>query len=76
MELKTLAELCPGQEGTIHQVTGTGLFFNRLRALGLRPEVQLSVVKRAPLGDPIEIRLLGSHLAIRTHEANHILLAV
>jgi Fe2+ transport system protein FeoA len=31
------------------------------------------VVRRAPLGEPIEITVRGSHLAMRNHEAAHIL---
>lgn len=76
MALKKLADLQPGEGGIIKHITGTGLFFNRLRSLGLRQEASLLVTKCAPLGDPIEIRVKGHHLALRRREASHILLVV
>lgn len=44
----------------------------RLRELGLVPGTKVRVVRRAPLGEPIEIVLRGSHVAMRNHEAAEI----
>ncbi len=44
----------------------------RLRELGLVPGTPVRVVRRAPLGEPIEIYLRGSHVAMRNHEAAEI----
>ncbi|WP_205882081.1 FeoA family protein [Leeia aquatica] len=41
----------------------------RLLSLGLLPGAELEVLRRAPLGDPIEIRIRHTHLALRAHEA-------
>ena len=41
----------------------------QLERLGLVAGTEFQVVRRAPLGDPIEIRLRGYSLAIRPHEA-------
>ena len=41
----------------------------RLRELGLTPGAKVTMVRRAPFGEPIEITVRGSHLAMRNHEA-------
>ena len=42
----------------------------QLQRLGVVPGTEIRVVRRAPLGDPIEIRLRGYSLALRPHEAS------
>jgi Fe2+ transport system protein FeoA len=44
----------------------------RLREMGLVPGTRLTLVRRAPLGDPIEISLRGSLLSLRRSEADFI----
>jgi ferrous iron transport protein A len=44
----------------------------RLREMGLVPGTRIEVVRRAPLGEPIEVSVRGSRLAMRNHEAAHI----
>ncbi|MAA71827.1 MAG: ferrous iron transport protein A [Bermanella sp.] len=44
----------------------------RLMVLGLTPGTQFHVTRVAPLGDPIEIRLRGFNLSLRTEEAKGI----
>ena len=76
MALISLSRIAPGHKGTVKEIRGTGLFFNRLRALGMRPEAEVAVVKKAPFGDPLEIHIGGQRLALRKHEAEQILLAI
>lgn len=45
-------------------------YTHQLTRLGLIPGVEFSVVRRAPLGDPVAIRFRGFSLAIRLAEAN------
>ena len=45
----------------------------RLLELGLTPGVQIEVLRYAPLGDPLEIRVRGYCLSLRKHEAQGIL---
>lgn len=40
--------------------------------MGLIPGVELEVIRRAPMGDPIEIRLRGYALSLRRSEARDI----
>ncbi len=44
----------------------------RLLELGLLPGTQVEVVRRAPLGDPLELRLRGYRLSLRAGEASAI----
>lgn len=41
----------------------------RLMEMGMLPGTQIELVRRAPLGDPLELRLRGYALSIRTAEA-------
>lgn len=44
-------------------------FLSRLYALGLTPGATLQVIRRAPMGDPIQVRVNGSLLSIRKADA-------
>lgn len=41
----------------------------RLREMGIVPGTLVQVIRRAPLGEPIEISVRGSRLSMRNHEA-------
>nr|VFK27097.1 MAG: ferrous iron transport protein A [Candidatus Kentron sp. MB]VFK31399.1 MAG: ferrous iron transport protein A [Candidatus Kentron sp. MB]VFK75466.1 MAG: ferrous iron transport protein A [Candidatus Kentron sp. MB] len=45
----------------------------RLMAMGLTPSTEFKVVRRAPLGDPMEINVRGYSLSLRKHEASAVL---
>ena len=47
----------------------------RLMEMGLLVGTPVELVRFAPLGDPIEIKVRGYHLSLRRHEAEHILVA-
>ncbi|MGN1119357.1 MAG: ferrous iron transport protein A [Oscillospiraceae bacterium] len=65
----TLAELNPGNRGTITVVGGEGALRRRLLDMGLTPKTRVEVRKRAPMGDPIELFLRGYVLTIRLEDA-------
>ena len=65
----TLAELVPGNRGTITVVGGEGALRRRLLDMGLTPRTRVEVRKRAPMGDPIELFLRGYALTIRLDDA-------
>ena len=69
----TLAELPVGCRALVQSLPVGNAGLTRLRELGLTPGASVMVVRRAPLGEPIEITVRGSHLAMRNHEAVHIL---
>lgn len=65
----TLDQLPIGREAVITSVGGEGPLRLRLLDMGLIPKTRVAVVKTAPMGDPIEIRLRGYELTIRKEEA-------
>lgn len=66
--MTTLAALRPGQRAT---VTGyaAGDLPGRVLEMGLVPGTPVEVVRLAPLGDPMDLRVRGFHLSIRKSEA-------
>lgn len=66
----TLKELPVGANAKVISVKGSGLVSKRLMEMGVVPGVSIRVVKAAPFGDPIEIRLRGYSLAVRKNEAD------
>lgn len=65
----TLDQLPIGQEAVITIVGGEGALRLRFLDMGLIPKTRVTVMKTAPMGDPIEIRLRGYQLTIRKEEA-------
>jgi ferrous iron transport protein A len=67
-----LTNLPIGTEATIVAVNGNNAITKRLMEMGVVPGVSVRVVKSAPFGDPLEIRLRGYNLAMRKSEADSI----
>ena len=68
----TLNTLAHGAEARVVSVDGEGAVARRLMEMGVVPGAPVCVVKAAPLGDPIEVRVRGYHLALRRAEAQTI----
>ncbi|MFM9904138.1 MAG: ferrous iron transport protein A [Pyrinomonadaceae bacterium] len=68
----TLTNLPIGQDARVTVVNGTGRVTRRLMEMGVIPGVSVKVIKKAPFGDPIEVRVRGYSLAMRKSEANAI----
>jgi ferrous iron transport protein A len=68
-----LSHLGPGETAIIRAVKGEGAFRRRLLDIGFRTGAVVTMVKQAPLADPIEYLLDGSHVSLRTEEASEIL---
>jgi ferrous iron transport protein A len=68
----TLAGLQPGSRGVIREIHADVDFGGRLMDLGLVPGTVVHVVRRAPLGDPMELIVRGAHFSIRHSEAEHV----
>ena len=69
---RALAELGPGERGKVSRVGGEAEAVRRLMDLGLIRGTTIEVVRTAPLGDPIEVRLRGYMLTLRRAEAEYI----
>ena len=68
-----LARLEPGVNAIITAVDAPEPLGRRLQDLGLLVETPIRVVRRAPLGDPIEIELRGYRLCLRMRDASRVL---
>ena len=67
---KALSDLSVGQTGVMRSVNATGMVRNRLLDLGFLPGTKVTVVRRAPLGDPTAYRVRGAILALRHEDAS------
>ncbi len=65
----TLAQLAVGASATIRAYPQAGAAFTRLREMGLLPGTKITLVRTAPLGDPLEIQVRGYRLSLRKSEA-------
>lgn len=70
--VKKLNEFCVGQRGIIKSVGGEGRIRRRLFDMGVTQGAEVMLIKRAPLGDPIEITIRGYELTLRKSEAQGI----
>jgi len=68
----TLGVLPHGKTARVVAVGGAGAVARRLMEMGVVPGAPVCVVKTAPLGDPIQIRVRGYDLALRYTEAQTI----
>jgi Fe2+ transport system protein FeoA len=66
----TLASLRPGQSAVITGITTHGAVAQRLMHLGIVEGMEVEFIRRAPTGDPIEIRVMGYELSLRNDEAD------
>ncbi len=66
----TLKELKIGQSAMVRNVGGEGATRHHFLDMGLIPDTVVTVVKYAPMGDPMELRLHGYTLTLRMADAN------
>lgn len=64
-----LSELEIGKDANVVAVHGQTAVSKRLMEMGVVPGVAVKVIKSAPFGDPIEVRVRGYKLAVRRNEA-------
>ena len=68
----TLDELRIGGSAVIKTVNGEGALRLRLLDMGLIPRTRVSMIKIAPMGDPMEIMVRGYELTLRREDAARI----
>ncbi len=68
----SLAALQPGQGAIITSMSAEGALGLRFREIGLLPGTSVEMVRAAPLGDPIELRLRGFLVAVRRADLAHV----
>ena len=60
------------QVGTIRAVKAQGEMGRRIRDMGLVPGTRIKIQGRAPLYDPVALRVMGFILTLRNSEADYI----
>jgi ferrous iron transport protein A len=68
-----LTSLAPGSKSTVAEIKLAQADRSRLMEMGLLVGTPVELVRFAPLGDPVEIKVRGYHLMLRKHEADQIL---
>lgn len=71
-----LSELAPGQKGVIVAIRSRGALRRRLLDMGLVRGETVFVERVAPLGDPVEYAVKGSHLSLRRKDAADIIVEI
>ncbi|MEY4177476.1 MAG: Ferrous iron transport protein [Planctomycetota bacterium] len=69
---RTAAELRVGERVRVARVDGLDEISMRLLEMGLTPGVELELLGKAPLGDPLEFELRGYRLSVRIAEARRV----
>ena len=68
----TLKELKAGKTAKILTVGGEGALRQHFLDMGLIPEAEVTMVKLAPMGDPMELKVHGYELTLRLADADKI----
>ncbi len=67
-----LRQMQVNQTGVITSVKAGGELGLRIREMGLVPGKEIKIQGRAPLYDPVSLRIMGFTLTLRNNEADHI----
>jgi len=71
-----LSDLKVGEKGVVSRVVGDRATRRRLLDMGLTRGTEVVVVRKAPLGDPIELLLKGYNLSLRKSECENVYVLV
>ena len=71
-----LRNMSINQSGTIISVKVGGELGRRIREMGLVPGTVITIKQRAPLNDPVALRVMGGTLTLRNNEADHIVVEI
>jgi ferrous iron transport protein A len=75
--MNTLKDMKAGDYGRVTGFdAGTPAYRRKLLAMGLTPGAELQVIRVAPLGDPVEVRVRGCSVSLRKDEAATLLVEV
>jgi len=68
----SMRKMAVDQPGRISAITASGELGRRIRDMGLVPGTEIMIVGRAPLVDPVAVRMKGFTLSLRNKEADSI----
>ena len=67
-----MRKMSDNQAGTIARIKVSGELGRRIRDMGLIPGTEIKIQGRAPLYDPVALRVRGATLTLRNNEADYI----
>ncbi|MBW1991490.1 MAG: FeoA domain-containing protein [Deltaproteobacteria bacterium] len=70
--MKSMRQMRVNEKAVIKVVTATRELGRRIRDMGLVPGTEIVIVGRAPLKDPVSLRLKGFTMTLRNNEADYI----
>jgi ferrous iron transport protein A len=70
--MKSLHDIRPGQSARLTRLGGERSFQRRLMELGFLPGTLVRLVRRASVGDLVELEVRGGHISLRHSEANEL----
>ncbi|MFW2364787.1 MAG: FeoA family protein [Desulforhopalus sp.] len=73
MPIMNLRQMAKNQSGRITSVKVGGELGRRIREMGLVPGTDITIQGRAPLNDPVALRIMGGTLTLRNNEADYIM---
>lgn len=71
-----MREMSDNQKGIVKKVSSYGEMGRRIREMGLVPETPIQIQGRAPLKDPVAVKIRDYVLTLRNNEADHILVEI
>jgi ferrous iron transport protein A len=71
-----LSDLPDATRAEVREIHGHPMFRSRMLALGITPRSPIRVLRRMPMGGPIEIEVRGTRLALRLSDAGRITVTV
>ncbi len=69
---KKLSELEPGDTGVVVKIVGSSSTRRRIMDMGVVRGTKVVLIRRAPLGDPVELEIRDYNLSLRKREADNI----
>jgi len=73
LRITTLKELNPGEQGIIESISGSSAVKRRIKDMGVTNGSVIEVIRVAPMGDPIEVKVKDYYLSLRKDEAADII---
>ena len=69
---RRLSELEPGERGVVVRIEGSSTTRRRIMDMGIVRGAEIRVVRRAPLGDPVEFEIRDYNLSLRRRDAENV----
>ena len=71
-KIDNVSQLKIGQKAKLGTISDAYAGRDRLAEMGFLPGTGIEVMRKAPFGDPIQVRIRGSQFAIRMADAKHL----